>query len=137
MSWLCIFSPSGQTTYIDKCENCKIENCPPCPEGAVCNVSCISDPNNKPESSTFNGFPIVLFIILFVIQMSLFIIMLVVTIIILKKLTKEKKISKAMTVFIVCILLLWVLVGWYPFVGIGLFLILLVCIISLTSSKQE
>ena len=133
MTWLCECTPSGKTFPIDDCKNCNIENCPTCPEGSICDVSCVSDPKEKPEPSTFNGFPIVFFMILFVIQMSLFIIMLVFSIIILKKLTKEKKISKSMTTTIISILLLWILVGWYPFVGIALFIILLICILSLKS----
>ena len=136
MTWSCKCAPSGKTFPIDNCDNCNIENCPPCPEGRTCDIGCISEPSES-DSSTFNGFPIILFIILFVIQMALFLIMLVISIIILKKLTKQKKISQPMTIFIICILLLWILVGWYPFVGLALFIILLICILSLTSTNSK
>ncbi len=107
MSYYCVCEPSKAKTATKDCATCM----------SFCNsdYSCVQD-------ESFSGITLIQFTILFIIQMLLFVIMLVVSIVCLRQHSFR---PRWFLYTVTGLLLLWLLIGWFPGVGLVLWITLI------------
>lgn len=121
MSYTCSCLTNNKSSVLDDCSKCQ-EFC------ESNNYQC-TDNNN-----TFSGVPYITFVVLVVIQIALLVFMIAFSIVVIKK-CKGK--PSWLNPTIITLLILWLLIGWFPGIGLALFIALLIILIVFNNKCKK
>lgn len=127
MTFTCVCTTTGDSKTVNNCNECT----------NFCknqSMTCVPDPDPNPTVNAVLGVSVAIFVTFFIISILLLVFMIWFSVVVMKK-CKGKPAWLNPTV--ITLLILWLLMGWFPGVGLAFFIALLVILIVFNNKCKK